>query len=215
MGEYAKLKQTGERVKLGTCENLYYLRHEHLGLIEPDTSDVHPMDVTEHFDVYRFRFPWPDEDGIVTPGCIGDLPFDRQEPVIWPIGALWESFEFNHENVTFVDVRLGLLNLPCPESEDGARLVGYKGVQYLRSLPLGSMTLQYQKQLADGRVVPVMGCRTCGAKFRVEDADGIRTIAVAFRSMADRAPQEPTGVQRSAAWLHAVADRILRDGKVG
>ena len=54
MGEYAKLKTTGEDVKIGTCENMYYLRFEDRYKVIYDLS----------FDNYRFRLPFPDEDNI-------------------------------------------------------------------------------------------------------------------------------------------------------
>lgn len=34
MGEYAKRMRDGERVKIGTCENMYYLRFEERHQVE-------------------------------------------------------------------------------------------------------------------------------------------------------------------------------------
>lgn len=55
MGEYATTL-TGEHVKIGTCESLYYLRPDQLDQLEPGSRKA----VLDHANVYRFRFPFPD-----------------------------------------------------------------------------------------------------------------------------------------------------------
>ncbi len=59
MGEYAKLN--GEEIKIGTCEDMYYLRAGQAHLVEVLPGNVDP--VADRFEI-RFRFPFPDEDGI-------------------------------------------------------------------------------------------------------------------------------------------------------
>lgn len=58
MGENAKY--SGEVVKIGTCEQMYYLRAEQAAQVEPVP---HSLDPIRHATGIRFRFPWPDEDG--------------------------------------------------------------------------------------------------------------------------------------------------------
>lgn len=53
MGEYARIKGNNTKVKIGTCESMYYLRYE----------DRHKVDYS-FVGNERFRLPFPDEDHI-------------------------------------------------------------------------------------------------------------------------------------------------------
>lgn len=62
MGEYAERRSDGERVKIGTCENMYYLRADQVRAVRALDGNVDPVgDAVE----IRFRFPWPDEDHVL------------------------------------------------------------------------------------------------------------------------------------------------------
>jgi hypothetical protein len=63
VGEYAKF--SGESVKIGTCEEMYYLRLNQRRLVEHEDGNVN-VNGPEVYEL-RFRFPWPDED-TVEPG---------------------------------------------------------------------------------------------------------------------------------------------------
>ena len=52
MGEFARFN--GARIKIGTCENLYYLRWEDRFKVEYDFGN----------HKWNWRLPWPDEDQI-------------------------------------------------------------------------------------------------------------------------------------------------------
>jgi hypothetical protein len=71
MGEYANYN--GQRVKIGTCEDMLYLRWDQRGLV---TESETPLFDPKVLEVIRFRFPFPGEDGI-EPGGFGD-PFKGQ-----------------------------------------------------------------------------------------------------------------------------------------
>lgn len=58
MGEYGYYHNN--LVKLGTCENMYYLRYEDRDKIEPENNSLDPAYTTN----LRFRLPFPDEDHI-------------------------------------------------------------------------------------------------------------------------------------------------------
>ena len=58
MGEYAIRKSDSERVKIGTCEEMYYLRYEDRDKVRHEHGNVDPM----RPDGLRFRLPFPDED---------------------------------------------------------------------------------------------------------------------------------------------------------
>ena len=58
MGEYAKHK--GEEIKIGTCENMYYLRFDQRHKVKALPGNVDPNGADAY--ALRFRFPWPNED---------------------------------------------------------------------------------------------------------------------------------------------------------
>lgn len=60
MGEYATFE--GKKVKIGTCENLYYLRFDQRRKVQALPGNVDPVG-RDAYDL-RFRFPFPDEDDI-------------------------------------------------------------------------------------------------------------------------------------------------------
>jgi hypothetical protein len=66
MGEYAQRKDNGQEVKIGTCEEMYYLRFEDRAKVRGIPNSVDPS--REPYNL-RFRLPYPDEDGM-GPGCI-------------------------------------------------------------------------------------------------------------------------------------------------
>lgn len=61
MGEYATRISDGERVKIGTCEDMLYLRFEDARKVKVEHGNVDP--VIEAHEL-RFRLPFPDEDGV-------------------------------------------------------------------------------------------------------------------------------------------------------
>lgn len=67
MGEYANYN--GRQIKIGTCEDMYYLRADQRHLVEPLSGNVNPASEADQTTI-RFRFPWPDEDHI-EPGEFG------------------------------------------------------------------------------------------------------------------------------------------------
>ena len=73
MGEDATYK--GQTIKIGTCEDMYYLRADQAHLVG---TAPHSVDLTRYADRVRFRFPWPDEDA-VEPGDFD--PYERTMPV--------------------------------------------------------------------------------------------------------------------------------------
>ena len=61
MGEYAIRKSDGESIKIGTCEDMYYLRYEDRCKVTPEEGSGFG---------YRWRLPFPDED-CIRPGEYG------------------------------------------------------------------------------------------------------------------------------------------------
>lgn len=66
MGENASYQ--GQEIKIGTCENMYYLRADQAHLVTALPGNLDPV---KRADAIRFRFPFPDEDHIA-PGDFRD-----------------------------------------------------------------------------------------------------------------------------------------------
>lgn len=188
MGEYAKCG--GKNIKIGTCEDMYYLRFDQRAMVRGVSGSVDPNGSAAL--AIRFRFPWPDEDHI-QPGSFDN--FDRAIPAYgfaMPDGV-------DHYSVQFVASVGYNVCLPCPEGTPDPRIHrnGFRG----------SVLLVRQKLLADGRVVPICMCGGCGALWRMEDPDDIQRLADCFRT---------EGQQRgwSKDFSDEIANRILTAAKM-
>lgn len=146
MGEYATDKQTGEQVKIGTCESMYYLRADQARDVEALAGNVDPIaDAAE----IRFRFPFPNEDG-VQPGHFE--PYNRRMAIRGLKPPVSEGFE--HYSVQFTADGYNVC-LPCPESGEQSH-----GLRVNRNGFNGAVFLS-QQVWHDGLLVPVLECR-CG-----------------------------------------------------
>lgn len=211
MGEYAKYK--GERVKIGTCENMYYLRYDQRHDVTPLSGNVNPAG-PERFAL-RFRFPWPSEDGIEPGGNFE--PFERSVCV----PGLAAPADVEHHSVQFVAQAGYNCCLPCPESgkeaftagvcEPGASN-GLHPVKIHRNGYKGAVLLAYQKPVEGIGLVPVLMCGGCGSMWREEERERIEEIAMLFRSEGDRRERdgERNGTGKAdRRWYDQVADRVL------
>ncbi len=162
MGEYAIYK--GRRVKIGTCEDMYYLRADQAHLVRPDRGSVDPVRDREHI---RFRFPWPDEDGI-EPGAFED---HNRSLTVWgvkpPKGLYHHSVQFKADNGY-------LLSLPCPESEIERAYVIHKN-------GYGGAVKLAQQRYVDDQLVAVCECGGCGTKWRLATIEDAQPIIDALR----------------------------------
>lgn len=194
MGEYAQ--HGTERIKIGTCSDMYYLRADQRHTVAPVSGSVAPDTVG-----LRYRFPWPDEDG-GEPGSFHEHGFDRSVPI--PGATVLEGVE--HGLVQFKDTGGAgyLVSLPCPEGEAHPH-----DLPVHRNGFMGSVRLVRQKLLEDGRLVPVCECGGCGRMYRLEDPREIAELAMRCRAAAD-------GIGRESAhdWWNAVADRILEGARI-
>lgn len=64
MGEYAERKIDGQKIKIGTCENMYYIRYDDRHKVRPDNNS---LDCSEEKNLF-WRLPFPDEDNILVGG---------------------------------------------------------------------------------------------------------------------------------------------------
>lgn len=173
VGEFATYD--GQRIKIGTCEDLYYLRADQWELVRnPDGPR----------DVYRFRFPFPDEDGI-EPGRFDD--HDRGVRI--PGWQLPEDLTEGHYSIQFKAEPGYLLSVPCPEQfgQPGLRvdMPGMDGLVVHRNGFSGGAVVRQQRHY-EGRLVTVVGCGSCGGKWRLPTLEHAQPVIDAFRSEMNR-----------------------------
>lgn len=172
MGEYAKRKSDGVEIKIGTCEDMYYLRYEDRGKVSKIPNSLDPSDC----DGLRFRLPFPDEDNIL-PGQYED--YNRGLRLYQSVNAgtasAWHQ-DFTDES-TMSDpgiIQLKhetsglLLNVPCYHGHKLPEVTApiqafWNGKGH--SLELSSIKAHR------GDVLPVVGCRHCGGKWRYSWAE--------------------------------------------
>lgn len=169
MGEFAKYN--GTEIKIGTCENMYYLRADQARLVDWIPGNVDPIKNAHHI---RFRFPFPDEDN-VRPG----------EFVSHDKAGVLSNFtipvDVDHNAIQFrADVGY-LVSLPCPESRAGQEF-GYK---IHRNGFAGNVLIRQQK-FVNGQLVLVCACGGCGEPWRVPTLDAARPYINACIGNASR-----------------------------
>lgn len=206
MGEYAKAN--GEEVKIGTCENMYYLRYDQRAKVHALPGSVNPV---RDAGALRFRFPWPDEDHVAPGGAeFGDNGHHRSIAVDG-----YTAQDVEHFSVQFTAHAGYLTSLPCPESKEytdarGGRVTA-TGLHVHRNGFSGAVQLVAQRWIEGVGLVPVMRCGGCGAMWREEEPARIKELAVCFRSMADVAARRdgnrPPDARRD--FWHKIADRVL------
>ena len=163
MGEYAIRKSDSQRIKIGTCESMYYLRLEDKNKVQPENGSG--------FGWY-WRLPHPEEDGILP----GDYDSHVANLRLWnkPAG---EKYGHDFTDPTAADrpgtIQLrhecGLLvNVPCyhgyklPEINPPAQAF-WNGKGWF---------LELKCLRTDGeRVHPVVECRHCHEAWRYRWAD--------------------------------------------
>jgi hypothetical protein len=181
MGEYAKF--CGQEIKIGTCEDMYYLRYDQAHLVSPMSGNVDP--VRDRAGL-RFRFPFPDEDS-VSPGEF-DNPFRSASVYVDDVD--WEGID--HHTIQFRNDRGLIVNLPCPE-------VGGNPLRIMKNGYAGNIAV-VQQRWVDGILVTVCQCGSCGAAFRLPDLDHARPILDALRRRTNMSGRD--------GYLSEIADRI-------
>lgn len=192
MGEYAKVKGTGERVKIGTCEDMYYLRADQRHQVWAQPGNVNPV---ADVDSIRFRFPFPDEDHYA-PGEFGN---HDQSVTVWG-ATLPDGWE--HGNVQFSARNGYLVSLPCPEgpSEHGFKIHrnGYGGAVKI-----------VQQRAWDSYWVTVVQCGGCGHAFRLETFEMAQEIICEpLEAEAEIAETQYQPRPAHAAYLREIVRRV-------
>ena len=196
MGEYATYR--GEEIKIGTCEDMYYLRHDQRGRVRYD------FDGTE-----RYRFPFPDEDD-KQPGDFDN--HDRGWPIPeWKIPDDWGD---QHGTVQFTSTAGYVLSIPCPESvrNSDAGTARVNGITVHRNGFNGGPRIVQQRE-HEGQLVTIVQCGACRAKWRLS-LEAAEEVAACLRAEADRTfyrngEHELYHGEGGRATFHTIADRML------
>lgn len=178
MGEYATYR--GESIKIGTCEDMYYLRADQCDQISGYNFAL---------DVDRFRFPFPDEDAI-EPGQFADHARGWKVPgYVLPDELSGDE----HGNIYFRNELGYTLAIPCPEQfeRDASGM--------WTEIPIGEGTLRVgrngfsggganvaQQAFRGGHLVTLLHCGSCGAVHRLDTIEDAGLVIDAFREEADR-----------------------------
>jgi hypothetical protein len=166
MGEYAIRKSDGQRVKIGTCESMYYLRYEDRNKVTHESGNVDPMKDAESL---RFRLPFLDEDEI-QPGDYEDHNRGLRLYRASAVNGCSSDFEIEAEpGIMQLRHESGLLlNVPCYH---GAKLP--EVVSPMKAFWNGkSWSIElYRLRPTPQGIKPIIGCRHCGEIWRVDWAD--------------------------------------------
>lgn len=162
MGEFATF--AGKRVKIGTCEDMYYLRADQVGKVQRVQGSLDPGDGEVQAEI-RFRFPWPDEDN-VAPG-----EFEPYERAVGLYG---------------VQPPEGVC-LPCPESTGATH-----GLTVHRNGFAGPVKI-VQQAYRGGNLALICQCGGCGARYNLPTLADAEPVIAACRVQADNAKEGPGG----------------------
>ena len=208
MGEYAMYR--GEQVKIGTCEQMYYLRADQAHLVTPIVpGNVDPVKDREHL---RFRFPFPDEDNI-EPGDFGDFDRSANLDVLCPEGV-------DHDSIQFQASPGYLVSLPCPESADGRNAANLLGLTFHRNGWPGGNTGIHSQRVVGDRLVTICKCVGCGALYRLPTAEDAIPYIEACGAKGDElakkgdclgySESERAQALRDASFWYQMGSRIAR-----
>lgn len=194
MGEYARY--AGKLIKIGTCENMHYLRADQATMVEPVEHSLDP--VARAADI-RFRFPFPDEDRI-EPGEFED--HTRGVAVTAEVPILADS---HHRGVVFTSETGFAVKLACPLSRAGLEDGGYRRADRGDGHNVATVRI-LQQAVRHGALTLVCACAACGARFHLPTLADARPVILACRAAAGLA--STNGLTSRAIWWTEVADRI-------
>lgn len=170
MGEFAKRTSDGSTIKIGTCEEMLYLRFEDRGKVSHISGSV-DVNNPEYAGQLLYRLPYPDEDGI--------LPGDYQEP--FRTLRLYDRHGNDFRRPSLAEQpgilqmthKSGLLlNVPCYHGEKLPEVgPGIKAFWNGKSWSLELAHLRAVFEDCALRLYPVVQCRHCRKCWRFSWSD--------------------------------------------
>jgi hypothetical protein len=167
MGEYANYQ--GNRIKIGTCEDMLYLRYEDRHLMQWQHGNLDAANTTG----LRWRLPFPDEDGC-GPGSYTD-PFRGIR--LWK-GNEWfrsPALAENPGTIQMVHDCGYMANVPCYHGEKLPTVEAPGVTIHWNGKAGGFYDLVQVKNTVDG-VLPVIRCRFCHDAWRSTWAEVLEWI---------------------------------------
>ncbi len=168
MGEYAIRKYDDIEIKMGTCENMYYIRYEDRNKVYAIEGNINPADTLN----LRWRLPFPDEDNII-PGEYKE--YNRAVRLCDKTGG---DFKFN-DSIKFPGIiqlkhPSGLLvNVNCYHGEKLPK--DTNDTKYHWNGKSWSWELVFIKNTEHG-IKPIIHCRHCNKSWQCEWVDIIAYI---------------------------------------
>lgn len=195
MGEFAKYK--GQSIKIGTRENLYYLRPDQIALVEPIDGNTNPFDFQSGQD--RFRFPFPDEDhrdpGDFEPFRTIDVP--TRPPA-----------EIRHSHVNYRAESGAVIQAPCPWDETAQSAKWVNEIDSRHAKPVVKIEF-FKWDRTHGRWNIVCHCADCGAMWRFDSLADPEMEAL-LETLCQKAIQGSDHIATdSPAYWHSIIGRIL------
>jgi hypothetical protein len=191
MAEYGTRIDDGEQIKIGTCEDMLYLRPDQIDQVTAPILQPHIL------PKLRFRFPFPDED-TTRPGEFNDPDRDAGVyGILPPVGI-------EHARVQFASTYPPGHNvtLPCPMSLEGKA----SGLTYQPS-GFGAPVRIIQQRIFAGVWVLVAKCGGCASAYRLETLEDAQPVIAACRQRAIHDSRGGEDTLRQAWWTK-VAGRI-------
>jgi hypothetical protein len=178
MGEYAYWHD--DYVKIGTCDNMYYLRADDATEVRKCENSLDPV-LRAADGALKFRFPFPDEDGI-PPGHYKDAFTSFGVRNVNPPSPM------DHGRVSFKSTQGLTATMPCLFSRDWKKIP--EDLVTLRGAGFGLAGRQIeiiQQRVHDGKLIPICQCAHCHAKFRYDDLADCLPIIESLREEAETA----------------------------
>lgn len=167
MGEFALYN--GERIKIGTCESMYYLRWDQRHKVEALPGNVDP--VKDDIGLW-FRVPLKEEDNR-NPGEFEPFLGMRMYRKVETPGTQPDSYEdFNPEGLEAGNLQLThkcglILSIPC---HHGSKLPEIKGLNIAWNGKSWHLELRFIKRTIAGPR-PIVQCRHCGGSWSYDLED--------------------------------------------
>ena len=189
MGEYIKFQ--GEHIKLGTCEDLYYVTYDQLIDMVQNGAEQLPGNLPPGDYLgngFRYRFPFPNDDGSdFDKGVIVTVPPEllptSEHSTIWkPLAPKGVGYNINAQ-------------ITCPQSPD-ADPKQYSQGPHTRILEI------VQQKAVDGSLWTVVRCPYCRSRWRFCPEEAAKLTAHIRKAYT------PERSNCSSAYFFTIADRI-------
>jgi hypothetical protein len=168
MGENAIRKSDNTEVKIGTCENMYYLRYEDRHKVRPIKNNVDPVREAESL---RFRLPFPDEDAV----SIGEYEDFNRGQRLYLNGPISHNDEFRDEStvsdpgmIQLTHASGLLLSVPCYH---GIKLPDVTAPMKVFWNSKSWFLELFQLRPTPNGVKPIIRCRHCRNTWRYDWSD--------------------------------------------